>query len=120
MRSNEVIRRRNSNVRINHRRNSDGTMLKDSGTRRVFESGAVRDMQEGKGRCDLMPLDTVAELLFPHDLFMKYTLEDIQSFMQTIDYDYLDRVVARFLAERKWSSYDALLEVAKHYEDGAK
>ena len=30
-------------------------MLKDSGTRREFETGAVRDMAEGKGRCDLLP-----------------------------------------------------------------
>ena len=120
MRSDEVVRRRNSNVRINHRRNSGRTMLKDSGTRRGFESGAVRDIQEGKGRCDLMPLDTVAELLFPHDLFMKYTLEDIQSFMQTMNYDHLITIIDRFLAEHKWSSYNALLEVAKHYEDGAK
>ena len=30
-------------------------MLKDSGNRREFETGAVRDMQEGKGRCDLLP-----------------------------------------------------------------
>ena len=29
--------------------------LKDSGNRREFETGAVRDMQEGKGRCDLLP-----------------------------------------------------------------
>lgn len=29
--------------------------IKDSGTRREFETGAVRDMQEGKGRCDLLP-----------------------------------------------------------------
>lgn len=29
--------------------------IKDSGDRREFESGAVRDMQEGKGRCDLLP-----------------------------------------------------------------
>lgn len=29
--------------------------LKDSGNRREFETGAVRDMQEGKGRCDLIP-----------------------------------------------------------------
>jgi hypothetical protein len=29
--------------------------VKDSGNRRSFESGAVRDMQEGKGRCDLLP-----------------------------------------------------------------
>lgn len=29
--------------------------IKDSGTRRQFETGAVRDMQEGKGRMDLLP-----------------------------------------------------------------
>ena len=37
--------------------------IKDSGTRRVFASGAVRDVQEGKGRCDLLPLDVIAPLL---------------------------------------------------------
>lgn len=35
-------------------------MIKDSGDRTEFETGAVRDMREGKGRCDLMPLDVVA------------------------------------------------------------
>lgn len=30
-------------------------MIKDSGTRREFNTGAVRDMVEGKGRCDLLP-----------------------------------------------------------------
>ena len=29
--------------------------IKDSGTRRQFDTGAVRDMAEGKGRCDLLP-----------------------------------------------------------------
>ena len=37
--------------------------IKDSGERREFETGAVRDIAEGKGRCDLMPLDIVAEFL---------------------------------------------------------
>ena len=32
-------------------------MIKDSGNRRKFSSGAVRDIAEGKGRCDLMPHD---------------------------------------------------------------
>ena len=30
-------------------------LLHDSGERRQFETGAVRDMQAGKGRCDLLP-----------------------------------------------------------------
>ena len=38
-------------------------MIKDSGNRREFESGAVRDMAEGKGRCDLMPLLEVGRVM---------------------------------------------------------
>lgn len=29
--------------------------LKDSGNRREFTTGAVRDIGDGKGRCDLLP-----------------------------------------------------------------
>ena len=38
-------------------------MLKDSGERREFQTGAVRDIVSGKGRCDLMPLGEVSVLL---------------------------------------------------------
>ena len=37
--------------------------ISDSGDRTAFDSGAVRDMHEGKGRCDLMPLDVAATIL---------------------------------------------------------
>lgn len=36
--------------------------IKDSGHRREFESGAVRDMPEGKGRCDLLPAAALLRL----------------------------------------------------------
>ena len=39
------------------------SIIKDSGDRTEFSTGAVRDMREGKGRCDLMPLEVVADLL---------------------------------------------------------
>ncbi len=39
------------------------TKLRDSGDRRAFSSGAVRDMGGGKGRCDLLPLSECATLL---------------------------------------------------------
>ena len=39
-------------------------MIKDSGSRTEFESGAVRDIQKGKGRCDLLPLNTLKHLYF--------------------------------------------------------
>jgi hypothetical protein len=35
----------------------------DSGARAHFETGAVRDVNEGKGRCDLLPCDALAHLL---------------------------------------------------------
>lgn len=36
--------------------------IKDSGNRREFESGAVRDMAEGKGRMDLLPWSAIMEV----------------------------------------------------------
>ncbi|EFV78972.1 hypothetical protein HMPREF1013_00856 [Bacillus sp. 2_A_57_CT2] len=36
--------------------------IKDSGNRREFDTGAVRDMQEGKGRCDLLPPAAILRL----------------------------------------------------------
>ena len=37
-------------------------MIKDSGKRTAFETGAVRDMHEGKGRMDLLPWRAVMEV----------------------------------------------------------
>jgi len=38
-------------------------ILKDSGARLIFDSGAVRDISDGKGRMDLMPLDIMADYI---------------------------------------------------------
>ena len=38
------------------------SMIKDSGERTQFESGAVRDMHEGKGRFDLLPMCVLMRL----------------------------------------------------------
>jgi len=37
-------------------------MIKDSGKRTTFQTGAVRDMQENKGRMDLLPMGALLEL----------------------------------------------------------
>lgn len=37
-------------------------VIKDSGERTQFASGAVRDMHEGKGRCDLLPMCVMLRL----------------------------------------------------------
>ena len=37
-------------------------MIKDSGERTEFSTGAVRDMHAGKGRMDLLPVTAIIEL----------------------------------------------------------
>ena len=41
---------------------SESEKILDSGERTQFQSGAVRDMHEGKGRCDLLPMCVLIRL----------------------------------------------------------
>ena len=88
-------------------------MIKDSGNRREFETGAVRDCTEGKGRCDLMPLDVVAEVADDE------ILEDIASFVDTGIDMFLKNALERFALVYD-SIYDMMMDVSIHFEDGAK
>ena len=94
-------------------------MIKDSGNRREFDSGAVRDMAEGKGRCDLMPLDVVGRILGGNRTFDEVFLW-ISKFKETNDGVYLYRAIEAFTLKRGWNNTTMLLEVAKHFEEGCK
>lgn len=87
----------------------------DSGNRREFETGAVRDMQEGKGRCDLLPLDIIGDLLDNEILY------NIDAFQHGGDREYL-RVALEIFTRDCFDRniYTAILELAKHFENGAK
>ena len=89
-------------------------MIKDSGTRRKFASGAVRDIQEGKGRCDLLPLEVVSMLCG------KPVIGAISRFRDTGNYGYLLDAIREFCKERNWDVQTMLLEVSIHFEEGAK
>lgn len=92
--------------------------IKDSGDRTEFATGAVRDMREGKGRCDLMPLDVVAKLYIDNDYNI---LGYISYFTNCGDIDYLYDALEIFSDLTYGGSYETmLLEVAKHFEEGAK
>lgn len=96
-------------------------MIKDSGNRREYESGAVRDIQEGKGRCDLMPLDVVAELFLNvgNDAAAN-VMEGIYKYQTTHYAGYLRDVVTDFMKGDGFPDLaTALLEVSKHFEEGA-
>lgn len=92
--------------------------IKDSGDRTQFETGAVRDMREGKGRCDLMPLKVVAS--YVGDDGIDPVLSYIDDFQKCGETWALYNAIAYF-DELHWDNcYTMLLEVAKHFEEGAK
>lgn len=90
------------------------SVILDSGERREFESGAVRDTAAGKGRCDLLPLDVAADLFECGDV-----LRMIHNFMASGRKEYLFVALAQFAKEREWKTETLLLETARQLEDGA-
>lgn len=88
-------------------------LLPDSGERRQFETGAVRDIAQGKGRCDLMPLGVIGKLLGIDCLVY------INEYLYKGDPNYLWMTLGSFVDHCGMNLYTALLEVAKHFEDGA-
>lgn len=94
--------------------NQDGVViLPDSGERTEFESGAVRDIQAGKGRCDLLPLDVVGSIIKAPELTL------IEEFKDTKDVNNLYLAIRQFAATTKVDIYTLMLEVSKHFESGA-
>lgn len=93
--------------------------IKDSGDRTQFETGAVRDMRAGKGRCDLMPLEVVANYICECNDKTDDILWAIREFQKSNSTSYLYSALNSFDV-RHWGNYCTMfLEVAKHFEDGA-
>ena len=94
-------------------------IIKDSGDRTRFESGAVRDMREGKGRCDLMPLEVISRCI-NYDTG-DTILDMIRMFQIENDTRYLYEALEVFsIFAYGGSNRTMFLEVAKHFEEGAK
>lgn len=90
-------------------------VIKDSGDRTEFGTGAVRDLREGKGRCDLMPLDVVAECMRDE------IIHHISEFQEHGTVYHLYCVLADVGNLPVFSGQPTMfLETAKHFEDGAK
>lgn len=110
--------------------------LQDSGERRRFESGAVRDISKGKGRCDLLPLLEVAEIV-DYEGDEGGILLDINNYIHTGQRTHIIKAVRTFAekyfieygngdgteddeSDLKAARYTAILEAAKQYEDGCE
>ena len=95
------------------------TMIKDSGDRHTFETGAVRDIQEGKGRPTLMPLQVVSRLLGKQT--GDYIFQSIAMFTETEETRYLYAALLKFVTLAYGGETETMiLETAIHFEQGAK
>lgn len=88
-------------------------MLKDSGKRREFGTGSVRDIADGKGRADLLPLDVIGG--YTGDTI----LLEINDYIRKGKRTSLWRAIELFCNVESLNIYEMLLEVSKQYEDGA-
>lgn len=100
-------------------------MIADSGNRTEFDTGAVRDIQEGKGRCDLMPLDVVSMAyvrLFGSVGYAGMIFNDIYQFAETGKTSFLYDTLHVFVNVQHIfiDLADMFLAVAQHFEEGAK
>ena len=94
-------------------------MIKDSGARKEFSTGAVRDIKEGKGRCDLLPL-AIVDALLGWETRSDNILVDIENVQRTTNTDFLFKVLSTFI-DKHYSGdrIAALLILSVHYEEGA-
>lgn len=99
-------------------------MIKDSGNRREYETGAVRDNAEGKGRCDLMPLDVVMGLLLYTEEASESEIEIlscIERYKNKAGIPLLYKALDLFTRDADYiSTVDMILETSKHFEEGAE
>jgi hypothetical protein len=91
-------------------------MILDSGARRSFGTGAVRDIAEGKGRMDLVPLSVV------HQLTGWDEFGFIEEYIRKGDTDCLNGAINVFVHEHSGLNDmgTAILEVSKHFEAGCQ
>lgn len=91
--------------------------IKDSGNRTDFANGAVREIREDNGRCDLLPLKQVA-MLFDDDIIVKTALEGIDDYIYNGKKDGIISALKVFCKmECRDSMPEMILTVSHHYKD---
>lgn len=91
--------------------------IKDSGNRTDFANGAVREIREENGRCDLLPLKQVA-MLFENDYIVKKALEGIDDYIYNGKKDGIISALKSFCKVKYRDSMpEMILAVSHHYKD---
>lgn len=88
--------------------------IKDNGQRTQFETGAVREIDETKGRCDLV-YNTAWGWIVCDDFY-----KEIENFVRVGD-DHHIITALRIAVDKMFETPEhAYLEVSQHYAEGAK
>lgn len=94
----------------------------DSGSKTEFTTGAVRDSREGKGRCDLLPLDVVCQYYYDIGLDIAFSIfERIGHFEASGNPVHLLEAL-KYFCEDRWDKdcNSMFLETSKQYAEGAE
>ena len=95
-------------------------MITDTGTRTEFDTGAVRDIKQGKGRCDLMPIDVISNVLSERYPAASSVLSMLGEFVDTGDISKLYGCIDTFISDVQGVDVvDSLLDLSHHFEEGA-
>lgn len=96
-------------------------MLKDDGQRTTFgENGGTREIIQGRGRCDLLPLDVVGKVIGGSGRPVPW-FKHIERFKKTKKVDALYSALNDFInSEMNGDFATAMMELSQHFEDGAK
>ena len=89
-------------------------MVIDGGARTTFETGAVREIDDTKGRCDLVYNAVIGEV-FNDEIPVL-----LENFVRTGDRDNIIRAIRAFIVRAYVDAATAYLELSKHYAEGAK
>lgn len=91
--------------------------IKDSGTRKEFNTGAVRDIQECKGRMDLIPIDSIV-----YDCLGEFRLPilEIKYYLESKDIEYLRKCIYDFILNEYKDYAEYSIALSKHFEAGCK
>ena len=104
-----------------------GDKILDSGSRREFSTGAVRDISENKGRMDLLPFDTLSAMTSYYEDnendVKEFSLSTIfyyvNSFVVTRDSVHIVDLLCSFIKHAYDDINTAIIEYSKHVQAGA-
>lgn len=94
----------------------------DSGSKTEFTTGAVRDSREGKGRCDLLPLDVVCQYYYDIGLDIAFSIFELIGYFEASGNPVHLLEVLKYFCEDRWDKdcNSMFLETSKQYGEGAE